>query len=555
MSSQLRFSFLRACALAAAGFLLLAACSHDGHDHGEDDHAHDEHGNHVAAPAELEAIGITAFSARHLLYLEFDPLIQGREARFLAHFSRLEDGAPVRSGRVALTTVDADGASSVAEAHALARDGLFIPLAVFPRAGELRATLRLETEGTSEEFALGVLQVHADEHAAEHAAPAAADPADAFSFLLEQQWKLGILLQEVRPRALTPRLPTAARVVLADGAEAQLRAPIPGVLEADAAAGWPRRGDRVTAGQLLGNVVAPLDPATQAQLQAQRVELELESLAAEQRIADAAARLRLAESDAARARRLAADQLRSAQQVERAEQELSLARQEAAAADAALAAVASARTAVVAGAGTVRLPLIAPITGLVEEAPRALGEFVEPQDLLLRLVDPSRLWLEARVSEFDLGRLEPALGGELILDAWPERSLALTPASGARLVSAGVRLDAVSRTALLLYEPPPNLADLLPGMRGVLHVAAAPPRESLMIPASALVWEAGVPTAFVLLGGETMQKRLLTLGARDGGEHEVLAGLAAGERVVMRGAYEVRLASLAPAEFGAGHAH
>ena len=50
--------------------------------------------------------------------------------------------------------------------------------------------------------------------------------------------------------------------------------------------------------------------------------------------------------------------------------------------------------------------------------------------------------------------------------------------------------------------------------------------------------------AFVQVSGETFQKRELTLGMQDGAFVQVLAGLSAGERVVTKGAYAIRLASV-----------
>jgi len=61
------------------------------------------------------------------------------------------------------------------------------------------------------------------------------------------------------------------------------------------------------------------------------------------------------------------------------------------------------------------------------------------------------------------------------------------------------------------------------------------------------VEEDGRPIAFVQVGGETFQKRDLALGIRDGNWVQVLSGIAEGERVVTKGAYAVRLASVSSA--------
>jgi len=45
------------------------------------------------------------------------------------------------------------------------------------------------------------------------------------------------------------------------------------------------------------------------------------------------------------------------------------------------------------------------------------------------------------------------------------------------------------------------------------------------------------------------------LGDRDGDRIEVLEGLTAGDRIVSRGAIQVRLAAATPEAMGHGHAH
>jgi multidrug efflux pump subunit AcrA (membrane-fusion protein) len=57
------------------------------------------------------------------------------------------------------------------------------------------------------------------------------------------------------------------------------------------------------------------------------------------------------------------------------------------------------------------------------------------------------------------------------------------------------------------------------------------------------------------VSGETFEKRELTLGLRDGNWVQVVLGISAGERVVTKGAYAVRLASVSSAIPSHGHAH
>jgi multidrug efflux pump subunit AcrA (membrane-fusion protein) len=67
--------------------------------------------------------------------------------------------------------------------------------------------------------------------------------------------------------------------------------------------------------------------------------------------------------------------------------------------------------------------------------------------------------------------------------------------------------------------------------------------------------ENGIPTVYVMLTGEHFQKRPIRTGISDGVMTEVLDGLQEGDRVVVRGAYAVRLAGLAGGGVGSAHVH
>ena len=86
-------------------------------------------------------------------------------------------------------------------------------------------------------------------------------------------------------------------------------------------------------------------------------------------------------------------------------------------------------------------------------------------------------------------------------------------------------------------------------------MATGDPVHALAIPESAVVEDAGKSVAFVQIEGEAFERRPLTLGVRANGWVEVMGGLAAGERVVTKGAYEIKLASAAGSIPAHGHAH
>jgi multidrug efflux pump subunit AcrA (membrane-fusion protein) len=60
---------------------------------------------------------------------------------------------------------------------------------------------------------------------------------------------------------------------------------------------------------------------------------------------------------------------------------------------------------------------------------------------------------------------------------------------------------------------------------------------------------------FVQHGGETFERRVVTLGTRTGDLVQVTDGLKPDERVVTKGAYLVRLSSLSTSRPAHGHVH
>jgi membrane fusion protein, heavy metal efflux system len=80
-------------------------------------------------------------------------------------------------------------------------------------------------------------------------------------------------------------------------------------------------------------------------------------------------------------------------------------------------------------------------------------------------------------------------------------------------------------------------------------------RKALAVPESALVDDSGTPVVFVQVEGESFERRVVRLGARDRGYAEVLSGAKAGEHIVTRGAWSVKLAASSGSIPAHGHSH
>ena len=73
--------------------------------------------------------------------------------------------------------------------------------------------------------------------------------------------------------------------------------------------------------------------------------------------------------------------------------------------------------------------------------------------------------------------------------------------------------------------------------------------------AERLAGDSGREVVYVQAEGESFERRVVTVGIRSGGWTEITSGLAAGEHVVTRGAYAVKLAAAGGAVPAHGHAH
>jgi multidrug efflux pump subunit AcrA (membrane-fusion protein) len=185
----------------------------------------------------------------------------------------------------------------------------------------------------------------------------------------------------------------------------------------------------------------------------------------------------------------------------------------------------------------------------VLESSLVQGMGVQGGQQLMRIGNPAALWLVARVPEGMAPRVGSPGGIDLLL---PNETISLGRGD-VSLVQRGAAIDPQTRTLPVIFAW--NSRAVRPGQRlqGQLRTGDTAPR--LTIPASAILNEGGQDVVYVQIGGETFQRRPVTLLSRSGDLVAVEGQLEAGERVVSRGASAVRAAASTPDAFGHGHAH
>ncbi|HJT89695.1 MAG TPA: efflux RND transporter periplasmic adaptor subunit [Bryobacteraceae bacterium] len=178
----------------------------------------------------------------------------------------------------------------------------------------------------------------------------------------------------------------------------------------------------------------------------------------------------------------------------------------------------------------------APFAGVVTAKSVDPGNLAAPGAPLLTVEQQGGYRLEVAVDESKLPALRTGQSARVTLDALG-RSLE------ARVSEIVPEVDAASRTYTAKIDLPP-LGELRSGMFGKAEFSMGA-RQALAIPASALRERGQLQSVFVVDNGAA-HTRLVTTGQKFGDAVEVLSGLNAGEKVVVRPPAE--LADGAPVE-------
>jgi len=507
--------------------IALAACSPK-NDSGHATEAPAEHGHDHGAGG----IAITHYTDTTELFVEFRRLVKGEQSAFAAHTTiTLPAGfQAATAGRMIAVLSGGGQPEERAEAGVSDTPGIY-RLAITPQfSGKRHLSLQLHDDKTTAIHDLGEVEVYPDRKTADAGTHEEGDD-EGIGFTKEQQWKIPFANVPVTERELRDSLPAQATLRPRAGGEAIIAAPAPGLLRAGEA-GFPQIGMAVKAGQVLGYFVPRLGGESDAatlRLAAERARIEVEE-----------ARLALTRmEDLFKAEAISEKRVREARTHAR------LASAELEAAQHRLNTY---------GGGSGGIPLKSPISGTVVAVGAGAGAAVADGQTLIHVADLGRLWLEVHIPESELGKFTKP-GGAFFRLSGDEQAQVLQAGRNARLVAYGGLVDKDSRTVSAIFEFDNPDGRLRAGMNLTVGIYTGREERMPAVPVSSIVDNNGVSVVFVQKEGESFERRIVTLGSRDGDWVGVRSGVAAGERVVSIGAYQVQLAAVAPAALGHGHAH
>ncbi len=197
------------------------------------------------------------------------------------------------------------------------------------------------------------------------------------------------------------------------------------------------------------------------------------------------------------------------------------------------------------------LHLRATLAGTVVERSVILGQAIEPDQPLFKIMDDSVVIVEGEAFEDTLPLLRMGQLVRVRAPAWPKQIFE------GRITFISTTVDLEKRTVHIWAEISNHHGMLKQGLFADLLVVVSGSHRAVAIPVEALISTEGEDFVFVQEGGVFVRRDLL-LGARDDRYVEVKRGLRPGERVVTDGKRQIYTEYLMSRRGGAalgGHGH
>jgi len=496
--------------------LSIAACqpsaksSHEGHDHGVEgaEDAHEEHNNQE----------LTIFTEETELFAEFHPLVAGQTSNFLAHLTRLDTYRPYTDGKLTVSLIKGEtGIRQTVDAPS--SPGIFTP-GLKPKYSGLHTLIfDVESKFGKERFVAKDIMVYASEDIATKAM-AALHNDDQTKFLKEQAWKIEFGTEDVKDETFHNVIKTTGELIASSNSEIRISAQSSGIIHmpsSDVVNGKPIKKNEpifyISGKGLSDNSITS-------------------------KFINARSEYEKTKANFKRAEALRADQIISEREFneaksnyEKAEINFQLISKD---------------------YSPDGIKVTSPATGYICNVFVKEGEYVEKGQVLGIVDRASKLILKADLYQKHLTQLSKIRSANFKLPYRDE--IYDTNDLGGKMIAYGRDIHPKDYTTPLYFEIN-KIPELFMGSYIDVYLKSESTRKVLSISKTAVLEDQSIHFVFVQTQGESYEKRFVTIGADNGKEVEILTGLNAGERVVSKGAYFVKLASLAGALPAHSHEH
>ena len=503
--------------IIASTAILFSACNRQpaSHVHTHDvigGHAHDDHGqDHEHGDG---AVSLTLFSEDYELFAEFPALVAGQISEFAIHLTQLSNYRPLTKGRITVSLIK-DGRGIRHRVDSAASAGIFRPALKPLEPGIYQLVFDLEVDNKTVSFVVPEQQVFADAHDAAHANIEQAQ-GEWVTFTKEQAWRADFQVQEIHPGLFYSVIRASGRVKSQPQAQFAVHSQAQGAVTLMVVL-----GESVLRGELL------------AVISSTGIENNITQMLNESFIAFERSR-----ADYARSKPLANRQLISQREfleVQQRYQQDSLRYHQI--------------SSLVSRQG---VRVLAPANGFVSHINVANGQFIESGATLATITQKTKVIIEAFVNQSEFRRVGGIFDANFRV-AGGRNTINLREMNGSVLSNNAFVNEHTTRIPVVFAAE--NHGELMPGMFLEAFLKTGRTDRALVVPLTAIVEEQGLHSVFVQKGGEQFEKRQVELGNNDGRLVEVVAGITPGERIVTKGAQQVRLATKAGTLPLHGHTH
>ncbi|MBZ0109340.1 MAG: efflux RND transporter periplasmic adaptor subunit [Candidatus Scalindua rubra] len=497
---------------------LLASCNNDIHEHANAEYGH-LHGDETDAGVAPEPLAYTLYTDKTELFVEFKPLIAGKVSKVAAHFTQLgEKFKAITDGSVTVSLIGNEK-QFTDKAEKPSSPGIF-RLALKPEdSGTYQLVFDIQTKELSDKITISNIAVYPDTKTAlENQQEQTIG--EEIVYLKEQAWKIDFANREVKRGPFTEIIKTTGQILPAHGDETTITAKSSGI---------------ITFGnnkKLVGSAVKPDETIfiiSGAGLTEGNVHTKYK---------EAKNNYEKSKIDFERAKGLVKNNIISQKRF----QETQLLHKNA---QTTFNTIEKNYT-----AGGHKIT--SPIHGFIKGVMIREGEYVEIGQSIATVSQNRKLILKAEVPQKYFSKLN-SISSANFITAYDSKIYSTDSLNG-KLISYGKSADNNAYYIPVNFEINNN-GEIIPGSFVEVLLKTDVIKEALVIPYSALIEEQGNYFAYVQTSGEGYQKRELKLGDNDGMNVHVLSGIKEGERVVTKGSYQIKLATMSGKMPAHGHEH
>ena len=505
--------------------LLLSSCDHSSDDQHGDEHSngHDHNGHHHEDETEYEPIVVTQYNGLTELFMEYQPLVQGKTANLIVHLTRLKNFKPIKNGKLHIKISSHDGQESSLIQEYPKKPGLYLLETKPSFSGTARMEISLQSSDINSTHILEDLVIFASESEIKPQTVHEA-PGEEITFLKEQQWRIDYKIEPTSRRDLSHssqgtgifRLP-ASKVKI-------VPATASGTISWSTNNPYLKVGIYASQGMELFTIQP--DAAWESGLSRLKELYLLAKL-------DCEKMEELFEQEAVAEKRVIEARIRKDTLSD------SLTRMGVNLADGKFL--------------EFQAQVTAPEEGMVTEILVRPGQKVRQGDSLAVIKNSKKLILEVKIPATRISEINVATDATFRTGAG-QRTYRISELGG-RAVSKKPLASKEAGFADFLFEFDNSEGLFIEGTSVTVQLLGPKKKSTLAIPLKAVQEELGEALVYVQTSGETIEKRFPRLGIHDGQWIEVKEGVQEGEQVVTQGGTTIRLSSLGDMEMGHGHAH